>query len=198
MSAIRRTLRRTPKYYQEAYRFDLDEKSYIIDVSLDAYEDVYDEWDPSPFKKRDIEDEFDDFIRDSSSDIPLAYGLIILLYLPSAVKNDLKERMLLEAYDNFYRFQYRRAEKFKKDLQQKVMNNLFLSLLFLFFGYFSSPENDSIALMIVKEGVFIGGWVFLWEVFTLVFVTLKDHAKTLKQIERLINAKIRFMYKPSL
>lgn len=77
----------SPQYYQEAYRYDGDEKAYVIEVSLDSYDDIYDEWDPSPFKKRDIEDEFDDFIRDSSSDIPIKFKLIIELFLPSVEKN---------------------------------------------------------------------------------------------------------------
>jgi hypothetical protein len=184
-----------PKYYQEVYRIDNDQKSYIIDVSLDSYDDVYDEWDPSPFKKRDIEDEFDDFIRDSSSDIPLKYGLVIELYLPSNVNDPKKERILKEAYDNFYRFQYNRAKKLQQEIIQKVMNNLILAIMFLFFGYFSYPQGENIVLLIIKEGIFIGGWVFLWEVFTLLFGTLKDHNKQIKIISRLINASIRFIYR---
>ncbi|HAS72805.1 MAG TPA: hypothetical protein DCS67_01515 [Clostridiales bacterium UBA8960] len=183
------------KYYQEAYRFDPDENGYIIDVSLDSYDDVYDEWDPSPFKKRDIEDEFDDFVRDSSSDIPLKYGLIIELYLPVEANNPVKEKMLREAYDNFYRFQFRRAKKLQQEIIRKVVNNLVLSMLFLFLGYFSYPQGENIVLLIMKEGIFIGGWVFLWEVFTLLFVTLKEHNKEIKMIDRLIHAILRFIYK---
>lgn len=187
--------RKSPKYYQEAYRYDKDFVSYIIDVSLDSYDDVYDEWDPSPFKKRDIEDEFDDFIRDSSSDIPLKFGLIIELHLPVDVNNPSKEKMLREAYDNFYTFKLRRAQKMKQDIVRKVFNNLFLALIFLFFGYFSYPRGENIVFLILKEGIFIGGWVFLWEVFTLLFVTLKEHNREIKLIERLIKATIRFIYK---
>ncbi len=187
---------KTPqKYYHEVYRFDEEKSSYIIDVSLDSYDDVYDEWDPSPFKKRDIEDEFDDFIRDSSSDIPLKYGLVIELYLPITQKNQNKERILKEAYDHFYRFQYSRAKKQQQEILHKIINNLFLAVIFLFIGYFSYPLGDSITLSIIKEGIFIGGWVFLWEVFTLLFGTLKDHFKHMKLLNRLLDANIRFIYK---
>jgi hypothetical protein len=188
-------LKKPPKYYQEAYRFDLEEDSYIIDVSLDSYDDVYDEWDPSPFKKRDIEDEFDDFIRDSSSDIPLKYGLVIKLYLPLQVKDENKERILKEAYDNFYRFQFNRAKKLQQEIIRKIVNNLVLAILFLFLGYFSYPQGENIVFLIMKEGIFIGGWVFLWEVFTLMFVALKEHNREIKMINRLIDASIRFIYK---
>lgn len=189
-----RLLKAKPKYYQEAYRFDEKEKAYRIEVSLDAYEDVYDEWDPSPFKKRDIEDEFDDFIMDSSSDIPPRFNLMIDLYLPSEVKNAVKEKLLMEAYDNFYRFKYRRALKERQSLSKKVIANFVLAVIFLFIGYFYEPGIDSIFLMIIKEGLFIGGWVFLWEVFTLIFITLVEENRALKAIHRLVNVKIRFHY----
>lgn len=185
---------RAAKYYQEAYRYDDNDKAYIIDVSLDSYDDIYDEWDPSPFKKRDIEDEFDDFIRDSSSDIPIKYKLIIELFLPESERNTMKEKLLLQAYDNFYRFNLRRAKKEKQALRKKAVNYLILALSFLFIGYFYEPLEESIFLKVFKEGIFIGGWVFLWEVFTVLFITLNTHMKAIKTIERLIHAKIIFIY----
>lgn len=183
------------KYYQDIYSYEESEKAYVIDVSLDAYEDVYDEWDASPFKKRDIEDEFDDFIRDSSSDIPLKYSLLIDLFLPKGVHSEKKEKLLVEAYVNFYEFKLRRELKAKQRLQRKVLNYFLLAMIFLFFGYFYSPSMESIFLKIVKEGIFIGGWVFLWEVFTLLFITISEKNREVRMMKRLLLAKIRFIYR---
>lgn len=58
------------KYFQKLYKYEKETEHYLIEVSLDDYGDVYDNWDPSPFKQRDIEDEFHDFIFNSSEDIP--------------------------------------------------------------------------------------------------------------------------------
>ena len=41
-----------------SYRKDKESGRVIIPISLDKYDDVFDDWDPSPFKLRDIEDEF--------------------------------------------------------------------------------------------------------------------------------------------
>ena len=43
------------------YRKDPTSGRVIIQISLDDYDDVFDDWDSSPFKMRDIEDEFLDF-----------------------------------------------------------------------------------------------------------------------------------------
>lgn len=186
-------VRNNEKFYQDIYRYDEIDGTYIIEVSLDEYEDVYDEWDPSPFKKRDIEDEFDDFIWDSSNDIPLKYRIKIVLYLPMVQKNDNKEKALKEAYDNFYSFRLIRAFKKQKQIQKKILTYLMMSLTFLYIGYFYSAASG-IVLSVLKEGIFIGGWVFLWEVFTLIFITLGEELKVSKIIKRLLDTEICFIY----
>ena len=129
-------MRQLKRFYQEVYKYDSKHNSYQIDVLLDAYEDVYDEWDASPFKRRDIEDEFDDFITDSSSDIPLKYGVSINLFLPKNVYDERKERLLIEAYENFYQFKLKRALKVRQNMNRKILNYLVLAIIFLFVGYF--------------------------------------------------------------
>lgn len=186
-------IRSNEKFYQDLYRYDESDGTYIVEVSLDEYEDVYDEWDPSPFKKRDIEDEFDDFIWDSANDIPLKYNIKIVLYLPKAQKNVVKEKALREAYDNFYSFRLMRAYKTQKNIQKKILLYLMMSLTFLYIGYFYSAESG-IVMSVLKEGIFIGGWVFLWEVFTLIFITLGEERKVSKIVKRLLDSKISFIY----
>lgn len=186
-------IRSNEKFYQDLYRYDESDGSYIVEVSLDEYEDVYDEWDPSPFKKRDIEDEFDDFIWDSANDIPLKYKIKIVLYLPKAQRNEVKEKALREAYDNFYSFRLIRAYKTQKNIQKKILTYLIMSLTFLYIGYFYSAESG-IVMSVLKEGIFIGGWVFLWEVFTLIFITLGEERKVTKIVKRLLDSKICFIY----
>lgn len=182
------------KYYNDLYDYDAVDKAYQIKVSLDDYEDIYDDWDPSPFKKRDIEAEFSDFVIDSSSDIPLKFGLVIVLYLPEIEKAVFKEKALLEAYTNHFLFMIGRVNKRQGNIRNKIISNLFLSISFLFFGTFYTYPGHNVLLAILQEGIFIGGWVFLWEVFTLVFITLRDLKKRRKELTRLLNAEIRFVY----
>ena len=57
---------RKKRYFQNLYNFEVESNKYLIKVSLRDYNDIYDDWDPSPFKRRDIEDEFNDFVFNSS------------------------------------------------------------------------------------------------------------------------------------
>jgi hypothetical protein len=182
-------------YFQNSYKFDSDLKAYIIAVSLGSYDDVYDDWDPSPFKKRDIEDEFSDFITDSALDIPLRYNIAIKLHLPESIRNDKKEVLLKKAYTNHFRFLLGRLYRHKKKLREKLMAYSSLALLFLLLAYSRPIWTEHLALEIIREGVFVGGWVFLWEVFTLLFITFCEEKIHENHLNRLLHARIEFLYK---
>ncbi|KAB3531097.1 hypothetical protein [Alkaliphilus serpentinus] len=185
---------RKKKYYQRLYKYEESTNKYLIEVSLDDYNDIYDDWDPSPFKKRDIEDEFNDFIVNSSEDIPLRFNICILLYIPLSKQNHLKERSLISAYRNFYSYAIARQNKVKSNLEQRIVSYLLFSVLFLTIGYFYSGSKSTILLKVLFEGIFIGGWVFLWEFFTSIFITRREVLEEYKTYERLLNAEIRFHY----
>jgi len=57
------------------------------------------------------------------------------------------------------------------------------------------PDNPF--LVFFREGLIVGGWVFLWEAFSMLFIQLDDVYQSLNMFKRLLNCKIVFSY-PSL
>ncbi|WP_143753370.1 hypothetical protein [Dethiobacter alkaliphilus] len=185
---------RKKRYFQNLYKFEKEGNKYLIEVALDDYDDVYDDWDPTPFKKRDIEDEFNDYIFNSSEDIPLNYEIGIVLYLPDEKKDEKKEAALISAYQNFYNYAVLRLCKVTSALHRRIVSNLVLSGSFLSFGYFWGGTAGSILLGVMHEGIIIGGWVFLWEFFTNFFMRRRELHEEYKLYDRLFKAEIRFVY----
>lgn len=186
--------RKKKSFYQKLYNFDKEDNAYKIEVSLDSYDDVYDEWDPSPFKKRDIEAEFNDFIFNSSEDIPLSFNINIVLYLPLSKKDASKEKNLLAAYLNYYEYELEKQRRKMHTLNSTTISFFILSLFFLSLGTFFFTEEQNVFLSIMQEGIFIGGWVFLWQVFTNMFIDRRELLTEYKLYQRLYTAKINFMY----
>lgn len=182
------------RYYQKLYKFDNENNTYTIEVSLDDYNDIYDDWDPSPFKKRDIEDEFDDFIVNASEDIPLSHNISIVLYLPKTKQDSKKEDTLISAYRNFYNYTMERINKQLVNLNKKTISYLFLSMFLLSIGYFFFKDAQNIFINVLHEGILIGGWVFLWEFFTNIIYKGNELRNTYKLYKRLFNAHIKFSY----
>lgn len=185
---------RKKRYFQKLYKFEDTSKKYLIEVSLDDYDDVYDDWDPSPFKKRDIEDEFNDFVVNSSEDIPLNFDISIVLYIPINKKDTRKETALISAYMNYYEYAMARVDKKITNLHKKIASYLVFSLLFLSIGYFFGGAETSLIYQVLHEGIFIGGWVFLWEFFTSVFISKRELQEEINLYKRLYEAEIRFIY----
>ncbi|TYQ17035.1 UNVERIFIED_CONTAM: hypothetical protein Cloal_3636 [Acetivibrio alkalicellulosi] len=183
------------KFFQKLYNYDEQTKTYLIEVSLDDYNDVYDDWDPSPFKKRDIEDEFNDFVVDSSEDIPLNFNITLVLYLPEDKRDSKKESTLVLAFRNFYEYAMARHKRFSMDLDKKTLFYLMFSILLLSVGYFFSWDEEKLLFSVLHEGIFIGGWVFLWEFFTTIFITKREAHKKYKLFKRLFHSEITFIYK---
>jgi hypothetical protein len=183
-----------PNQIQNQYIFDKHRNAYLIEISLDDYDDVYNEWDPTPFKRRFIQEEFDYFIVSSSEDIPLIYNLIIVLYIPERKKDTNKEASVISAYRNYYSYAKQKVDKDRIKLKNKSASNFMISVLFLATGYFIKFGNSNVLLEIIKEGIFIGGWVFLWEFFTSISTTRKELNVNYKMYERLYYSEIKFVY----
>lgn len=179
---------------RKQYRFEEDNNAYLIEVSLDDYNDVYDDWDPAPFKKRFIEEEFNYFIVTSSEDIPLKYDVNIVLYIPEKKKDIKKEKAVLSAYKNYYSYA---LEKIKSNCIKLRSKNIFyflLSLTFICIGYLLQYGTKNVFLDIIKQGIGIGSWVFLWEVFTNIFIKKREIRTKYKIIKRLCLSDIKFVY----
>lgn len=181
-------------HIQIQYSFDEEKKAYLIEVSLDDYDDVYDEWDPAPFKKRFIQREFDEFIVDSADDIPLEFNLIIVLYLPKEKKDPDKEIAVDAAYRNYYSYELDKIEKDKAKLAKRDLRYLFTAFAFLTIGYFFKIGWENVAMGVINEGIFIVGWVFLWEFFTNFFIIRRELIEEYKAYKRIYISPIKYIY----
>ena len=181
-------------FFNSIYKYEEEINAYFIEVSLDTYDEVYDDWDPSPFKRRDIEDEFNDYIYNSSEDIPLNYNIGIVLHLPIIKKDTKKENMLISAIRSYYTYEVERVNKRKRNLFRRTLSYLIMSILLLSAGYFFVNNSEMVILNVLHEGILIGGWVFLWEFFTNIFITLRDIQTEYRMLDRILRSDIRFIY----
>ena len=74
------------------YNKNEDTSSYMIEISLDNYSELFNGWDASPLKRRDLEPELLDYIEQCGSEIPLEYSIELYLYLPESLKDVEKEQ----------------------------------------------------------------------------------------------------------
>jgi len=49
---------------------------------------------------------------------------------------------------------------------------------------------------LLVEGLIIGAWVSIWEVFSVIFFKLSEHRKKIRSFRRLLAAEIVYRYRP--
>ena len=182
-------------YLKAIYPRDENTGAFIIDVSLDGYDDLFNEWDRSPLKRRDLDPELYNFLKESSEEIPLKYPIIVALHLPRLSKNRQREKTLLKGWENFFAFNAQLVSREIKNSNNRTAVYVVTAFSFLAVAYFFQPLfKDLVFFDILVEGFFIGGWVFLWEAFSLIFFESKNPRRTRKEYQRLLNSEIRFIY----
>jgi hypothetical protein len=62
---------------EEIYEREQATNAFIIATATERYTDIFNELDPAPFKKRDINQDLRVFLEDWPADIPLKYNVIL-------------------------------------------------------------------------------------------------------------------------
>ena len=183
-------------YLKQIYRMDTDNNSFIIEVSLDNYKEIFDGWDPSPVKRRDLDPELIHFLDECASDIPLKYSLELCFYLPKEQYDEEKEKLARLGIENNFRFIIHFINKEMRQISSKIVFYVIAAFAFLSAGYLSGEKvAENIVTTILMEGLSIGGWVFLWEAFSLFFFSRQEVRSRLKKYRRFQEAKVSFNYR---
>lgn len=166
----------------------------IIEISVDNYNEIFNGWDPSPVKRRDLDPEVLEFIESCAADIPLCYPIELHFYMPADQRDDEKERLSIEGIRNNFSYTVALIRRNLAEIRKKTAIYVVAALAFLTLRYMRPGIPTNLITTILTEGLSIGGWVFLWEAFSLLFFSGQDTSNQLKQYLRLLEAKIVFKY----
>ncbi len=180
----------------ELFRYDKKSNSYIVDISVDDYRSLYSELDFSPVKSKDLDDKLVEYLEESIEDIPMKYNLIIDIHMPNGIFDSKREEKGKEEIKHYFEYLKRKKEREIHSYYRAAMMNFVLGVFFIFIVSLIK-KNLSTTLVIweiVLEGFYVGGWVFLWEFFSLIFLEPHKEKERVKQYKRVLNSKIRYSY----
>ena len=176
------------------YTYDKRNNAYKIEISLDKYEDIYNEWDPTPFKKRDIEEEFIKYVIDSSVDIPMRYNLDLYLYLPESMKDEKKEKTAKAAMKSYFNYLLDRNKRSLSTSIARCLRSAFIGVILLAVYYLSLGDVMNEIARVLIEGVSILGWVALWDVGEELLLNLISSYSKRRNLKRISKARVEFIY----
>jgi len=181
-------------------RYELTEKNQVvIDVSIRTVEDLYNNFDrTAPYMKKDLDQEFVDYIIDSVREIG-DNDFVIRITL-SNMPDEITMGRVRSSICTF--FQY------LKDMEHKALDTMFRRS-FMLFGIglallalaiaatrkFSSSEG--VLAEVFAQGLTIAAWVSLWEAIANLFVEWHPHNKDIRLYEHVMNSPVLFRHLPT-
>lgn len=181
---------------KQVYRFDPKNGTFYIDLDLDYYRELYSAWDFSPQHNRDLDEDLFEYLTDCCEEIPRRSPLVISMSLPQNVYDAVKEERARQGVQNFFTYQIRRETLCSKNDYFKIFKFLCLGVILLLFATLMKNFLGQIDHSeILSEGLVIGAWVSIWEVFSILFFKLSDHRKVISIYRRLLAAKIEYRYR---
>lgn len=179
--------------FNKVYKIDAATNCYMIEVELDQYKDIFNEWDPAPFKRRDIDPDLELYLEGSSDEIPFHYPIELCFIIPTGTRDEQIEIETRQGLENSFIFKrYLLRKELTKTNTQMIR---FVLIGFIFLGvaaFFAERTEETVLLSALIEGVFIVGWVFLWEAVSLFFFTNRELYQRYRTYKRLQNAPVFF------
>lgn len=181
---------------ESIYKFDDKTQTFIIDIALDSYQELFNDWDASPTWKKDLDPDLVKYLETSSYDIPRKKNIQINFFLPLEIEMQKNEDKAMRGINNYFMSElYFTRVELKYNLR-KILAYIVLGFTFITTAYFiQNLTSIPFGFDILVEGVFIGGWVLLWEAFSLFFFSMYALRRKKRMYIRFLNSKILFSYK---
>ncbi len=179
------------------YRMYEGTNRFAIEIAVDDYNDIFNEWDPAPFSRRDLDPELQIFLEECSRDISLQHPLAIVFYMPKDEHNMEDENACIAGIRNYFAFKIHVFEKKRNEVMVGVLRNLSIGVAILCIAIvFEAQFSERVFLQVFREGLFIGGWVFIWEALATIGFKNRALKHTMKEYVRFFDAPVVFKNEP--
>lgn len=182
-------------YLNQIYQFNDHDKCYVVEVSLETYHELFNGWDASPTRKKDLDSELLDFIEQAAYDIPMKQKVRLSFGIPEDQKDDVLEASSKTAIYNNFKMIIHFINKNLSINNRKIFTYITLALTFITSAYLMmSFFEEQLSFTILREGLFIGGWFLMWESFSLFFFDSYEVRNRKKRYQRYLDSDIEFRY----
>lgn len=180
---------------KKIYKFDEIKKNFVLEVQLENYHNAYSDWDFSPFTNRDLNKDLTQYLLDCSYEIPLKHALQIKFFLLNQDENKKRESRSIKGIHNYFEYELRKLSlKYLKTMRNIMTFTIIGVGLLMASMYFKRYQSLSLMFSVLLEGLFIGGWVMLWEMFSAFFFDLQEIGTVRKHFNRLKSSEIQYLY----
>ncbi len=143
-----------------------------ISVAIDRWEDIFSDFDPSPLNKRTLSEDFIHELKKRYRETKRG-SFMITIYTPQSLKDDEKEKIVIQRLKQYFRFVSLQAKKQLASIRIR-------GFIFVVFGTFSlgllvfltySKIFSELAIELIGIALMPLGWFGIWEGFSKIVDT---------------------------
>lgn len=179
---------------KKKHRYKQSEGKRWIEVRVKSAQQLFDARDPAPFRDRDLDDDFVEYIVSSIREFPISSSLKIVIYVEENENKDLPRDSIREAIRSFfsYRMDLQRGElkNFIRQAQLFLLIGLVILVSCLGVAQSLTLPNPPGAIGILREGIVIFGWVSIWKPIELILYDWYPLFEKLRFYEKLLGTEI--------
>ncbi len=182
------------RVFPDMYTKDPQTGAFRVEVAVDSYEAIFNEWDPSPYKRRDIAPDLREYLNDCAHDIPLRFPLKLVLSIPAHLVDTDKESHVREGLRNYFAFVTKTIVRRLGRLRREAI--VFLAMaatLLICFNLAGGLREKGLIFQLLLDGVQIGTWVFAWEAISAFMFGQRRIKRELVRWRRYLEADIEFI-----
>jgi hypothetical protein len=157
---------------KKKHRYKHAEGKRWIEVRVKSIHQLFDARDPAPFRERDLDDDFVDYIVSAVREFTISSPLKIVIYVEENETKDMPRDSIREAIRSYFGYQIDLQRGDLKSFIKRAKLFLVIGLLVLVscIGLAQSLTVPSPpgAVGILREGIVIFGWVSIWKPIELV------------------------------
>ncbi len=173
------------------HRYKHVEGKRWIEVRVKSAQQLFDARDPAPFRDRDLDDDFVEWINSSAREFSNQTPLKIVIYVEENEKSELSSEAIRESIRSFYSYKIELQRGDLKDFIRRAQIFFAVGLIVLvacLTGAQNLPQSQPPgALGILREGLVIFGWVSIWKPIELIlfdWYPLYEKLRLFKKLEK--------------
>lgn len=170
----------------------------LIEINVKSLHQLFDARDPAPFRERDLDDDFIDYLNASIEALQFNSKLTLKILLQEAESSDFPAKLIEDSMRTAFKYRMELAQMQFKSSYRRAQVFLLIGFVFLFICLSLARLIPTEGLWItIKEGLLIFGWVSIWKPIELVLFDWLPFFEKRRTFKRLSAAEIQIVYAQS-
>lgn len=180
----------------ELNRYRQEDNVFCIDIALSSILQLFDRKDPSPFKEKDLDEDFSRYLILAMRELAEAKKVKLVIKMQEHHPTFLKAKDIEEAIFTYFSFELESSRNDFKLLFKQGRTALILGLTFLascYSIYFFTKERSDLFFGFLGESLHVLGWVAMWKPINLFLYEWWPIQDRIKLMERMTKIKVEII-----